>query len=426
MVRIDSGKVGRGVQCGGPQRRKMGRRRGQMLPLVSVLLVILLAMSGLVLDGGRMYFEKRRMQNAADAGALAGAHELYRGNTDLGADVRPAAVNDTGLNGYTDGDSSITVNLINGPTGLANRAVEVTIARTVPTTLIQVLNAGPVTVRARGTAGLAPYIDACIIALSPSAAAALKFHGNAVVDARCGLVSNSQAGNGFERDGGAVVSSTFSGVAGYYSDNGGSGSISPAPEEQAPPMLDPLAFLEPPDYTGWPMASFNPATNEYACPGGQCVFNKKLTVAGSPATKTFQPGIYVLRQGMDIVSNITVEGFGVTFYNASTKFGITIGGSSTVTFEAPTSGPYKGILFYANPDSGDFNNMLGVGDAVFNFRGAIYLPSQSVMLEGTTIGAAPFGMVIAQTVDIGGGANLTMSGTTATDVPAITKVTLLN
>ena len=112
--------------------------------------------------------------------------------------------------------------------------------------------------------------------------------------------------------------------------------------------------------------------------------------------------------------------------HASTKFGITIGGSSTVTFEAPTSGPYKGILFYGNPNSGNINNMLGVGGAVFNFRGAIYFPSQSVMLEGTTIGATPFGMVIAQTVDIGGNSNLTMSGATATDVPAITKVTLLN
>ncbi len=425
-MQVDSSKVARGVRCGDPECRQMSRRSGQMLPMVSVLLVILLAITGLVLDGGRMYFEKRRMQNAADAGALAGAHELFRGNTDLGADVRPAAVNDTGLNGYTDGDSSITVNLENGPTGLPNRAVEVTIARTVPTTLMQVLNAGPVTVRARGTAGLAPYIDTCILALNPSAASALKFHGNAVVDAACGLMSNSQAGNGFERDGGSLVSSSFSGVTGYYSDNGGGGSMSPAPQEQAPPMLDPLAFLEPPDYTGWPLASFNPPTNEYVCPGGQCVFNNKLTVAGSPATRTFQPGIYVLRNGMDIVSDITVEGFGVTFYNASTAFNITIGGSATVTFEAPTSGPYKGVLFYGNPNSGNMTNMLGIGDSVFNFRGAIYFPSQSVMLEGTTSGATPFGMVIAQTVDIGGDAHLTISGTTASDVPAITKVTLLN
>ena len=357
---------------------------------------------------------------------MAGAHELFRGNTDLGADVRPTAVNDTGLNGYIDGDSSITVNLENGPTGLPNRAVEVTVARTVPTTLMQVLNVGPVTVRAQARAGLAPYIDTCILALNPSAASALKFHGNAVVDAACGLMSNSQAGNGFERDGGSLVSSTFSGVTGYYSDNGGSGSMSPAPQEQVPPMLDLLAFLEPPDYTSWPLASFNPPTNEYVCPGGQCVFNNKLTVAGSPTTRTFQPEIYVLRNGMDIVSDITVEGFGVTFYNASTSFNITIGGSATVTFEVPTSGPYKGVLFYGNPNSGNMTNMLGLGDSVFNFRGAIYFPSQSVMLEGTTTGATPFGMVIAQTVDIGGDSHLTISGTTATDVPAITKVTLLN
>jgi hypothetical protein len=49
---------------------------GQTLALVAVLLVGLIAMLGLVLDGGNLYLHRRRMQNAADAGALAGAREM--------------------------------------------------------------------------------------------------------------------------------------------------------------------------------------------------------------------------------------------------------------------------------------------------------------------------------------------------------------
>ena len=78
MIRIDLGKLARGARYGGRERGGMGRRSGQMLPMVSVLLVILIAMSGLVLDGGRIYFEKRRMPNAADERPLQGDSVLWQ------------------------------------------------------------------------------------------------------------------------------------------------------------------------------------------------------------------------------------------------------------------------------------------------------------------------------------------------------------
>ena len=55
---------------------------GQTLVLVALLLVGLVAMLGLVLDGGGIYLERRRMQNAADAGAIAGAVVLAQNGGD--------------------------------------------------------------------------------------------------------------------------------------------------------------------------------------------------------------------------------------------------------------------------------------------------------------------------------------------------------
>jgi Flp pilus assembly protein TadG len=45
---------------------------------VAVTLLGMLAVAGLVIDGGSAYAERRQMQNAADASALAGANELQR------------------------------------------------------------------------------------------------------------------------------------------------------------------------------------------------------------------------------------------------------------------------------------------------------------------------------------------------------------
>jgi Flp pilus assembly protein TadG len=47
--------------------------KGQSLVLVAVFLIILIAFTGLAIDGGRLYIAKAKLQKAVDAGALAGA-----------------------------------------------------------------------------------------------------------------------------------------------------------------------------------------------------------------------------------------------------------------------------------------------------------------------------------------------------------------
>lgn len=53
--------------------------RGQVLVLVAVAIIGMLAILALVLDGGNTYAKRRQAQNAADAGALAGAAARCRG-----------------------------------------------------------------------------------------------------------------------------------------------------------------------------------------------------------------------------------------------------------------------------------------------------------------------------------------------------------
>ncbi len=52
------------------------RSRGQTVVLVAFSLIVVLLFAGLAIDGSNAYQQRRRMQNAADAGALAGARQL--------------------------------------------------------------------------------------------------------------------------------------------------------------------------------------------------------------------------------------------------------------------------------------------------------------------------------------------------------------
>ena len=49
------------------------RKRAQSLVIVALSATALFGIIALGLDAGRLYFQRRDVQNAADAGALAGA-----------------------------------------------------------------------------------------------------------------------------------------------------------------------------------------------------------------------------------------------------------------------------------------------------------------------------------------------------------------
>jgi hypothetical protein len=79
------------------------RENAQVIPLVVISLAVLIMMVALLLDGGALMLNRRTAQNAADAGALAGARELCMGN---GEDAAIAAainyaVNENGATSAT-------------------------------------------------------------------------------------------------------------------------------------------------------------------------------------------------------------------------------------------------------------------------------------------------------------------------------------
>lgn len=123
------------------------KESGQVLVMVAVFLVGLLALSALVLDGGDIYLQRRRMQNAADAGAMAGARILALEGTTADA-IAAAQEYTVQRNGADSCDITIDQSVI---TVVAHKSTEMTFAR--------VVGVNQVTVDARASATFKPVAE---------------------------------------------------------------------------------------------------------------------------------------------------------------------------------------------------------------------------------------------------------------------------
>ena len=150
MERDSRGEYPKSQDAGGQNREPRSLReclrvfrrdnRAIILPVFAILFATMLAFLGLTFDGGRLLFEKRRMQVAADAGARGATFEILRGNTSI---IESAGKDDTELNGFEHGAGSVSVTINNpplAPTATAYRTAscaEAIITQDFPTTLMR-------------------------------------------------------------------------------------------------------------------------------------------------------------------------------------------------------------------------------------------------------------------------------------------------
>jgi Flp pilus assembly protein TadG len=143
--------------------------RGAVLVFLAICMTALLALAGLALDGGRAYGERRQMQNAADAAAMAATRQLDLFITGQSNDARliaGAAQDVAEANGATrEAVSCEIVTFTRAPLGpcpstatmsatmqASAAGVEVVTERTRETFFIRVVGADDFTARAQATA----------------------------------------------------------------------------------------------------------------------------------------------------------------------------------------------------------------------------------------------------------------------------------
>ncbi len=390
--------------------------KGSILMLGALTIFVVTAFVGLALDACYMYFHKRAMQAAADAGAYGGAFEILRGNSDAVA----AAKNDTALNGFTDGSDNVTVT-VNNPPASGTKAgdanfVEVIVSHPQPTWFMRALNFNSITVKARAVAGLGTTGNGCVYALNQDTGKTNNgFFANGTTNSNfaCGVFSNSN----FRSVGGACVVTPTVSYTGTYTNSDSSGDCGPKGIGKGVPVVDPLhGKYSAPGHTTCDYRNYKVTTGTTVTlsPGIYC---GGISIGGTVNHVVFSSGAYVLvGGGLSVNGAVTVSGSGVTFFNTYSKSdkyaGISINGSGTVTLTAPTTGTYAGLLFYQDPtvswSASNGSIIAGAANSVYD--GIIYFPTTDLTYAGnsssTDGGNDGYTMLIGYDVTINGTAQV--------------------
>ena len=368
-------------------------RRGAILPLFAITFALLLLFLGLVVDGGMIYFERRRAQAAADAGAYAGALELLH-NNDVWVDDAGKA--DAKMNGFDDDDADIVVTVNNPPlTGSAagdNNAVEVIVQSTVATTLMQLVANNSSIVRARAVAGVGPERGPlCILALDEYTDNAITFGGDVnMFTPDCEIVARSNDPKAIKFNGTTCViaASMGYGAGGGYDGTSGPGScIEPEPIGIIPPD-DPYAGLQPPDpapYTTHATNTVNRGNSDGAETFQPGIYEKGIKITGG-GPYTFAPGMYIV--GGFNVTGGSIYGDGVTFYNTGaaplSNIEITGGAHAELSATNDVNSDYNNILFYNSRAVGSqpkYDAKI-IGNSTSTFEGVLYFPTVELEFGG--------------------------------------------
>jgi Flp pilus assembly protein TadG len=400
-------------------------RTGGISIMYAAVLPAMLGMVGLGVEAGEWYLDKRVLQTQADAAALAGAWEKAFNRT---SQITPSATHEAVRNGFSNGAGS-TIAVHNPPTSGAyagdQKAVEVLLTQAYDPMFSALFRNSDVTIAARATADLISSGQACILGLNGVSADTVGNSGNINLQApNCTIAANSNSNCALDITGSAVVNVQSIWTYGGYCKSGTSTvTYSDAPKEHMWPLTDP--------YAGTPYTAPNGCNNNNLhinsngsvnlspgtyCGGIQVDSNPIVDLA--PGTYYMKGGDFTVNGGTVRCSSCTPGGAGVTIIFTTPSNGntnqigtLTISGNAAVTLNAPSSGTYKGILFYQDPrapvlQNGESATINGGSGTVLN--GAFYFPNNVVSWSGNTSLASQCTMIVANKVTFSGNAGLSV------------------
>jgi hypothetical protein len=387
------------------------KQRGTILIMAAIMLPVLLAGLGLVIDNGQAYEMKRRLQSAADAVPPPRPTNCAAANT---TKFEQIVIDNVARNGFTASNTDIKV--YNPPkTGKRvgdKNYVEVVLRHEAPLYFMKPFYDSQLMVEARAIGGVRPT-EVCILVLNKTASSALLVAGNAYVDvSKCAVQVDSNSSTAARSNGGATLLAARTDVVGKYSGN----AFKPTPNTGQPNIDDPLAAV--------PAPTFKKCTGKVTTLkiGGSSTLSPGTFCGGieitSGAVATLNAGLYIMAGGgLTIRGGGTIKGDGVTIFNTSSGSSsfapIDMAGGATAKLTAPTTGTYKGIIFFGDRTitSGKANQITSNSDSYYT--GTLYFPSQTLTYIGSAMLDNQKMLIIADTVEFQG--NVKVTALTAND-----------
>ncbi len=424
-------------------------RRGGVTPLAVLCLALLVGVVALSVDGGTLMEDRRHVQAAADAAALAGADDLYANYlTNQGIDVsgtaQASALATASANGFSNDGVHSTVTVSTSPQPyqggpnvgkpLPAGYIEVIIQYNANRLFSGIFGSGTLPVRARAVARgrCVPLgTNYGLFALNLNEAAALKVSnllGGLTVNS--GIQVNSSSAQAVE------VSLTAKITTPLINLNPLVGSLlgtilsllsGPCTVSTSPPIPDPLRYLPAPDpvQLGLSTQGTNLSISSgivHLYPG---VYNGGIRIS-STATVILHcnangtPGIYYLNgstgfqvSGLATVTMAKGETGGIMIYNnwSGATATVNFSSSGTIPITPPASGLYRGLSLFQKRGtlSGPGPTVTIAASTNTNVTGTIYAAHASVSLSGSSSTNVLGGQIIADTISTSGTANLNIN-----------------
>ncbi|MCH8877901.1 MAG: Tad domain-containing protein [Chloroflexi bacterium] len=385
---------------------------GQVFVILALVIVGLIGFTALAVDGGMVYAERRRAQNAVDAGALAAALAKTQSNN-----VHVAALNRTTSNGYDTSwgpcdpagvdctlgtGSNWTVEVTSPPrtgdfAGL-NEYIRLVITTKVDTAFAHMVFKGGLqtTVEAVSRARPAQPIlpGYALYGATKTECKGLWFSGTGNTVISGGSVFSNSAANsqscqsGVQSGAGDITvgpSPENIQVVGNF-EMGGSGTVYPLPVMEGVPQ-DSIRAVPLPDCTGltdWGNMLVNAGQSVTLQPG---MYESISFKAG--ASVTLNPGMYCI-YGFKGFSGTggSITGTGIMIYMQDGGFDL--GGNSLVALAAEASpgvlmdaagNDWMGMLVYFDPSNSNAVKLTGTTGTTYT--GTIYAASADCTINGT-------------------------------------------
>jgi Flp pilus assembly protein TadG len=411
-----------------PYRGSRARQRGQAIPLIGLLLVILIGMAGLVVDGGQLTMQYRASQNAADAAALAAAIQLTNGATETQATARASTV--AQYNQIPSSDLSIAYYDSSGAvTTVASSVTSVTatVRHDFSTLFLPIVGINSASVSTAATVSVTQGGAACVLCvMSSSASSALDVTSNGTLTVNGGNVHVNSASSSALSVGPNGNVTTASGQTRIVGGATGSGvaHMSPAPVTGVSTTSDPLTSVPVPSITntGTGSTTLNPG-----------VFSS-LSISGND-TVTLNQGTYVFKGPISVSGNGTLTGHGVTIYMACSSYptacttgqsgaSLTVTGNGSVDLTAPSYGSYQGLTIFSDRNNTSTIEIGGNGST--HFTGTVYALAGTADLYGNGSNSNVNARVIANKAAITGNGALTINYTQSANYLVPNVLTLSN
>jgi len=416
---------------------KRESQSGQVLVIIVFMILGIFGFAALAIDGGMLYAERRRAQNAADAGALAAALAKVQG-----VHLYVAALQRIESNGYPSTwgpcdppgyDCTLgtgekwAVQVSNPPrsgTYVGNNAyIQVLITSKINTSFAHlVFDGGLLTTviaesRVRPEQSLSP--GHALYSASEHDCKGIWFSGTGDTVITGGDVfSNSDANDpncqsGVQDGGGDIfVGPPPHGieVVGTF-DDGGSGSVNPPPNEGVP--QEDLRTPPTPDCSGLPekgTVKINAGETRTLNQG-----RYESIKFGANATVTMNSGMYCIYGTKGFTgTGGSINGTGVLIYLQ--QGGLDLGGNTLVDLRAeqtegvlvdPSRNDWKGMLVYQGSGNTSPVEIAGTSDSTYT--GTIYAPSAECKVNGTGDNLGLNSQLICDKVKITGTAAVTIN-----------------